>query len=215
MSQLIKEIPAIVTHKEANFALNTENAFYTQRIDPEHVAFLLIDMQERLVPAMADYEAILEQNLKFLKVCALFKLPVIYTEQYPKGLGSTKPEILKEITACEAADCPIFTFEKTRMSVLTGNLSLFLRQNHIKQLVVAGIESHVCVYQSCRDLLAEGYNIFVPEDMTSSRNAKHKETALHLLDKLGATINNMEMLTFDLLQDSKAPNFKACQALIK
>lgn len=101
------------------------------------------------------------------------------------------------------------------MSVLTGNLGLFLRQNHIKQLIVAGVESHVCVYQSCRDFLAEGYTVFVPEDMTSSRQLKHKQTALHLLEKLGATVSNLEMLMFDLLQDSKHPNFKACQALIK
>lgn len=228
MSELIKEIPTIVTKQEAsyslntdvaqkksNFSLNTENAFYMQRIDPEHIAFLCIDMQEKLLPAMAEHEAIFAQTIKFLKVCALFKLPIIYTEQYPKGLGTTKAEILNEIAACEAAGCPIFTFDKTRMSVLTGNLSLFLRQHHIKQLIVSGIESHVCVYQSCRDLLAEGYNVFVPEDMTSSRNLKHKATALHLLDRLGATINNMEIIMFDLLQDAKAPNFKACQALIK
>lgn len=215
MNELLKEIPTIMTSKEINFSLNTENAFYTQRADAEHIAFLCIDMQEKLLPAMAEHEAILAQTLKFLQVCALFKIPVIYTEQYPKGLGATRKEILAEVDKCAAAGCQILTFEKTRMSALTGNLSLFLRQQHAKQLIVAGIESHVCVYQSCRDFIAEGYNVFVPEDMTSSRNHKHKETALHLLDNLGATVNNMEMLMFDLLQDAKSPNFKACQALIK
>ena len=215
MSELIKEIPTIVTSKETNFSLETQNDFYAQRLNPEHVAFLCIDLQEKIMPAMAENEAILQQNIKFLKICAFFKLPVIYTQQYPKGLGATKPEILAEIKACEAAGCPIFTFDKTRMSVLTGNLGLFLRQNHIKQLIVAGVESHVCVYQSCRDFLAEGYTVFVPEDMTSSRQLKHKQTALHLLEKLGATVSNLEMLMFDLLQDSKHPNFKACQAPIK
>lgn len=213
MTELIEKLSTKTVDHHVEW--QPQPALYNQQINPDHIAFLMIDMQERLLPKMADSAEIISNNLKFLQVCALFRLPVIYTEQYPQGLGSTIPEIKAALDKCEAAGCPMLYFSKTRMSVLTANLSLFLRQHNIKQLIVAGIESHVCIYQSCRDILSEGYSIFLPEDMTSSRRTEHKKQALHLLDKLGATVNNLEMLIFDLLQDSKAPNFKACQALIK
>lgn len=215
MSELVRQIPDLV---DVNFgAIKVENKFLlsSQQIFSTGAAFVLIDMQERLLPAMHENAALLQTILQFLKVCELFKLPIVYTEQYPQGLGPTNAEIQAAIESCKNAGCPVLYYSKTRMSILNTTLQKWLVQHNISQLIVAGVETHVCVYQSCRDLAGESYAIFLPEDMVSSRKLAHKERALHLLEKIGVNVTAMEIIMFDLLQDAKNPHFKACQALIK
>lgn len=215
MSELVRQIPDLVDVNLGSIKVENKFLLNSQQIFSTGAAFVLIDLQERLLPAMHEQEELLETVLKFLKVCELFKLPLIYTEQYPQGLGKTCSEIEKAIEDCRKAGCPILYYSKTRLSIMTGNLEKWLTEHNISQLIIGGVETHVCVYQSCRDLLSEGYTVFLPADMVSSRKLFHKERALALMEKAGAHITAMEIIMFDLLQDAKDPNFKACQALIK
>jgi nicotinamidase-related amidase len=178
------------------------------RLDRKNAAVLVIDVQERLVPVMWNFPPVEKYAKAMILAGRELGLPVLCTEQYPKGLGPTiasireilpSPPLVKLHFSCGAD--PAFT----RALAETGR----------KQVIAVGIESHVCVFQTCRDLLEQGYQVFVCADAVTSRFEEHRRVALELLRDLGAVITSAECSIFDLLHEAGTPEFKKVSAFVK
>lgn len=182
-------------------------------INSEDSMVLIIDVQEKMLPSMANSEQVLKNSNVILQAAKAFKMPVFVTEQYPKGLGPTVSNLkttLDEINAIYS--------DKTAFNAITPTIENALKNFPIKdkpKVIIAGIEAHICVFQSVRTLLDKGYQVFIPEDAVSSRDINNKNRALKLFTQMGAVVTNTESILFDLLGDSKNPHFKELQALIK
>ena len=171
----------------------------------DEATMLIIDVQEKLV-AMLNDERVKIDAIKLAKAASILNIPTIITEQYPKGLGSTIQEIKDSLPNAEY-------IEKTSFSAFKeDDVKKLLSQ---RQVIIFGIETHICVLQTALDLINEGYEVFVVQNACGSRNEENKDAALRRLIHAGAQIVTTEMVLFELLEGSKHPNFKEVQALIK
>jgi nicotinamidase-related amidase len=172
-------------------------------------ALAVIDIQERLAPAMFEPERIIENARRLISGAALLHLPVLVTEQYTKGLGRTVPEI--------AAVIPNFRpVEKMCFSAAgAGGIMKALRAKDVQNVLLCGIEAHVCVTQTCLDLLNAGFQVFVAHDATSSRSAENWRLSAERMRQVGAVIVSTEMALFELLRGADAPEFKQILELVK
>lgn len=161
---------------------------------------LIIDVQEKLLNAVFNPEMMKKKSVILSEAAKILGIPTIITEQYPKGLGSTIQEI----------DVEAEYFEKTSFNALesVGKIGK-------KQIIVCGIESHICVYQTVSALLEQGFKVTVVKDAVSSRSEEEYLSALDIMKEIGAEIKTVEMVLFELLKTSKHPNFKEIQNLIK
>ena len=150
-----------------------------------------------------------------LKTSKILEIPTIITEQYPKGLGSTTSFLREEI------DSKSKVFEKTLFSIWTPEVQQYLNEIHKnndierKQAIVCGIEAHICVFQSCMDLLNNGYEVHLLVDGTSSSKSLDRETALGRLRDAGCYLTTAECVIFDLMRDTKHNKFKEMSSIIK
>ena len=176
--------------------------------DDKETAIICIDIQEKLVNMLKNSSEIASNTVKLIKAAAILNINTIITEQYPKGLGSTIEEI-KNIKNFK-------TIEKTSFSALqTEGFKEEFEKLKTKNVVIFGIETHICVYQTVIDLLEKGYNVYVVSDCSSSRSEFNHNSALDLMRQKGANITTLEIVLFDFLKSSKHPNFKEIQGLIK
>jgi nicotinamidase-related amidase len=171
-------------------------------------ALIIIDVQERILKVMRKHEKLLENILKLIKGVKTLNLPIYYTEQYPKGLGETIQEIKNELEGD--------AIQKLSFSC-SGDENLFeeLKQKQIAQLIVCGIESHVCVQQTVLDLLANGFQVNLPVNAVSSRFKIDYTTAINRMDKHGAEITTVESILFELLEVCGTQEFKVVSSLVK
>ena len=176
----------------------------------EETALVMIDLQERLVPAMSGAAAVLDRCGLLLRGAAELGMDVIVTEQYPKGLGPTLPEIAGLLPA----NTPVIA--KTGFSVFAEPaFRTELQSRRRRTLIVAGIEAHVCVYQSITDALERGFRVVAAADAVTSRRPADAEAALAQSGRLGAEILSAEAILFLLLGDAAAPHFKAISRLVR
>lgn len=170
---------------------------------------LVVDVQEKLSRAMAGREDLLLKTRQLVEGARVLGVPMIFTEQNPKGLGPTLPEI--------AALAPDFRpVEKTSFSCCgSPELMQRLRRSGRRDVVVAGIETHVCVYQTVADLLAEGFRVEVVADACSSRTAENKQIGLERCRRAGAAVTSVEILLFELLKAAEGPLFKEILKIVK
>lgn len=178
-----------------------------QRLDPSRTVLLVIDVQERLLPAMtAEAGARVIKNVDLLLDAAgRLGAKTIATEQYPKGLGPTVEPLRGPLEAAGAA-----RFEKTCFSAADlPEAARAIDALAPKAIVVAGMETHVCVFQTVRELTARGYEVHVPHDAVASRRDDDKRVGLELMRQAGATITSTETVIFDWLQKAEGENFKA------
>jgi nicotinamidase-related amidase len=170
---------------------------------------LVVDIQERLLPKMAAPAAVVENTALLLKAARRLDVPVLVSEQYPRGLGATVPDLTSLLHPDEKV-------EKLHFSCIGDEaFATRFRGLNRRQAVVAGIESHVCVLQTVEDLLAGGTEVFVVEDATSSRVEKSKAAAMARLREAGARVVTAEMVVFEWLAKAGTPAFKDLSALIK
>lgn len=178
-------------------------------LNAENSLFFLIDIQDRLVGMLKNREEIAKNNSILAKAAKILGVPVIASEQYPNGLGSTILEVREYLNTENV-------LEKTSFSVLaTDTIKAKLESLNRKKVVLTGIETHICVYQTARALLDAGYEVYVVKNACSSRSSKDYRTALELMRDYGAKLTCVETVLFELLGSSKHPNFKEIQALIK
>ena len=171
-------------------------------------ALLIIDIQERIIKVINEYERVIEKSIKLIEGFKILKLPIFYTEQYPKGLGNTVIEIKKILE--------IEPHEKMTFSCYNAS-GLFkeLIDKDIKQVVVCGVESHVCVQQTVLDLLANGFQVDVAADAVSSRREFDYKTAIERMKHHGAEITTAESILFELLNICGTEEFKKISKLVK
>jgi len=175
----------------------------------DKTALLLIDVHEKILDVMINKEKLVDNCIKLIQGFKILNLPIFYTEQYPKGLGPTSHLLLKELEGLSA-------IQKTSFSCLgAGNLFQRLRDNNIKQVVVAGIESHVCIQQTVLDLLANDFQVDVCTDAVSSRKENDFDTAIERMRNNNSEITTVESVLFELMEDSRTEEFKKISAIIK
>jgi nicotinamidase-related amidase len=173
-------------------------------------AFLVvIDIQERFRSVQKDFERMLQGASRLTRACRLLEVPIVVTEQYPKGLGRTVPELRDALGGRDA-------FTKTCFSSCgSDEFSGRLRELGRRQALVCGIETHVCVNQTVHDLLQRGLTVQVAVDAVESRNSLDREVALRRMERSGAILTTSEAAAFELLRDAANPKFKEVQALFK
>lgn len=178
------------------------------RLIKEESLLLVIDIQERLVPVM-DYKDQVIKNTEILaKAAKEMDIPIVVTEQYPKGLGKTVPELNEVLSDAQL-------FEKNVFTAYTEEVKEAIEKSGKKKIIITGMETHVCVFQTVRDLIEDGYQVFVAKDAVSSRTKMNYRNGLDLMYQVGATISNTETIAFDLLKISGTPEFKIISKLIK
>ena len=160
------------------------------------------------MPAIYESDKIIKNSACLLKVFEMYGIKKIATEQYPKGLGQSVDEIKENLD-----DENIFS--KTSFDAITDEVSSYLKENKITNVIITGAETHICVYQTVRRLLFEGYKVFVVEDAVSSFNKEQKDLGLKSMSDMGASLVNTEMLMFDLASDAKDENFKEISKMVK
>lgn len=177
------------------------------RLNKENTILLIIDIQERLASVMESREKVTENTNILISTASEMKIPIIVTEQYPKGIGPT----LKEINLTEESKI----FEKISFSAFVGDIKSEIEKLNRKKVIITGMECHVCVYQTARDLIAEGYEVFVARDAVCSRTIDNHLNGLELMKNFGTVISNTESIVFDLLKVAGTPEFKTISKLIK
>lgn len=179
------------------------------RIDRNSACLLLVDIQERLLPAVARSQRIQDRATLAARAASILGLPVFATEQYRKGLGVTIPGLAAEIPSF--APVEKLDFSAWRVPALQAQIAASGR----KQVLLAGIECHVCILQTGLDLIASGYQVFVLQDATGSRSDSDWQLGIDRMRSAGAVIVSTEMAIFELLGRAGTPEFKAILGLIK
>ena len=174
----------------------------------EESLLLIIDIQERLVPAMKYGKQVIKNTNILISATEEMNIPIIVTEQYPKGLGQTVPEINNHLGDS-------LKFEKTLFTACTDEVIEALENAGKKKIIITGMETHVCVFQTTRDLISRGYEVFVVSDGVASRYKENYKNGLDLIKDMGAVITNTETILFDLLKKAGTPEFKVLSKLIK
>jgi len=167
---------------------------------------LVIDVQEKLMPAIPGRERILSNILRLAQGAQILGLPIRSTEQYPKGLGKTLPEL--------AAILPV-PLEKVSFSCgILPEILEFFRSKDIQKILVAGVEAHVCVLQTALDLAAREFQVFVAVDAVGSRHERDMEIALGRMEGLGIVLTTTESALFEWTEKAGTPEFKQISKLI-
>jgi nicotinamidase-related amidase len=167
---------------------------------------LLIDLQERLMPAIADHEAVVARAVRLAEAAILLDVPVRATEQHPAALGPTVPPL---------AGYPQAVMAKTSFSAAGDPGFAELLPAGTGQVVVAGCEAHVCVLQTVLDLLAAGRRVAWAADATGSRDPADRAAAIERARQHGAEIVTSEMVLFEWLRDAKNPRFREVHKLLR
>ncbi len=177
-------------------------------LNPESSVLIIVDLQEKMVRAMLDKELYIDNAIKLIKGIKALGIPILACEQNPQGLGETIPEV-KELL--EFSSIPKFSFS------CCGEPRFMDRLNEldVKQAIVTGNESHVCVYQTVADLLQMGYEVQVAADAVSSRTEANKQAGIERCRDLGSAISSVEMILFDLMCSAEHPSFKEIQKIVK
>lgn len=177
-------------------------------LESDQLVFLIIDLQENLMKAMDHAEKVYQNTCIMLGVCQQLKIPVVVTEQYPKGLGRTVKDVSEHLGEH-------LLLEKVSFSAATKDMLEQLQGFQRKQLLVVGSETHVCVFQTVRDLLEAGFEVYVLRDAVCSRRKDNYKNGIQLMREEGAVITDTETAVFDLLKVAGTPDFKAIHPLIK
>ncbi len=175
----------------------------------ENTALILIDVQGKLASLMHEKEELFRNLEILIRGVEALELPILWLEQYPQGLGPTVPEIARLMGDRK----PV---EKTCFSACgSDEFRQQLQNSGRRQLLVAGIETHICVYQTARHLLDEGNHVEVVGDAVSSRTAQSKALGLDKMTRAGAQVTSVEMALFELLEEAGTPQFKTIARLVK
>jgi nicotinamidase-related amidase len=177
------------------------------RMSPADTALLVIDVQEKLVPKIVGADAVVRNIAFLIDGAKLLDLPVTATEQYPKGLGATVPELAKRVP--ERPDKVAFSCCAIP-SVVDG-----LHRGARPKVVLAGIETHVCVLQSALDLLAGGFRVYVAADAVGSRYPIDHDLGLRRMEQAGAILTTSEACVFEWAGGADHPQFKKVSALVQ
>ena len=180
--------------------------------DAARSLLLVVDIQPALTTAMPEQEAglMLNNAACLLQAAGTLGIPVLLTEQYPKGLGTTEPSVLEQLPPAARR------FAKTGFSCCAAaGFVKTMADSGRDQIIMVGQEAHVCVLQTAFDLLSRGLTVFIAEDAVCSRKSTHKLFALERMRTAGAAITNYESVLFEWLRDAAHPDFKTLSKLLR
>lgn len=179
------------------------------RIELQDTCCIVIDYQEKILPAMHEKDALLADSVTLLKGLKALGVPMILTTQYAKGLGSNLPEIREAMGEPEELDKT--TFSVYENETVAGRI----RELGKKQVLICGIEAHICVLQTAVDMKAAGYQPVIVADCVSSRKAADKELGLRRAEQEGVLLTSKEAILFELTRRAGGDVFKQISALVK
>lgn len=179
------------------------------RLGTRTSALFLCDMQEKFRTSIQYFNEVVFNSSRLLLASRIFEMPVICTEQYPKGLGRTVPEL-------GIQEHGIVPVQKTRFSMCVPEVLENLKSNHseVNTVVLCGIETHACIHETAMDLLEKGFGVHVVVDACSSRSLLDRKFAFERLSKAGASLNTCEGVILSLAKDSRHPKFREIQKII-
>jgi nicotinamidase-related amidase len=182
---------------------------HPHKLDKNGSVLVVVDVQDKLLSAIHDRRAVIDGTVKMTKIAQALGVPVIVTEQYPKGLGPTDPQI----SALFSAFAPL---EKTVFSCFGApGFAAALEAAGAKTLVLTGIEAHICVQQTALAALHRGFGVHIIADAIGSRTPANKELGLAKIRQAGGVISTIEIALYEWLERSDGPEFKAVLPLIK
>lgn len=178
-------------------------------ITPQDTVLLIIDVQGKLAQVVYESEAVERNISKLIRAAKILGVPVLYTEQYPKGLGHTVEALQKLLSEEKPLEKIAFSCcaEESFMEKLRG-----LNRNNV---LVTGMETHVCVYQTANELIEYGYSVHLVADAVTSRTREDREIGIRCIEKAGAWLKSTEMVIFELLRIAQGEEFKAISKIIK
>ncbi|KAI8075244.1 Isochorismatase-like protein [Gongronella butleri] len=177
------------------------------KLTPKTTALFVCDIQERFKGVIWQYPSVISVASKMIKASKHLDIPVVVTEQYPKGLGPTVAEL-------DVSDA-VLNVPKTKFSMLVPEVHETLKKHNTKSVLLLGIESHVCVLQTALDLLENDYDVHVLADGVSSTNYPEIDIALARMRQAGAVVTTSESALFQLVQDKNNDTFKGISNLVK
>ncbi|HIT99715.1 MAG TPA: hydrolase [Candidatus Copromorpha excrementavium] len=178
-------------------------------ITRDDTILVAIDFQERLMPVMQDKEELAERSARLLKGMKALGVPVLVTQQYTKGIGETVEQIAEALEDFEH-------IEKTSFGCMNnGEFAEKIKKSGKKNVVVCGIEAHICVMQTVLQLMNEGYRVYLAADCVSSRNKNDMSFGIMRMRDAGAVVTTYEAILYEMLMDSKAEGFKEISKIVK
>lgn len=178
-------------------------------ITPQDTVLLIIDVQGKLAQIVHESEAVEKNISKLIRAAKILDVPVLYTEQYPKGIGRTVASLEKLLKEEEP-------YEKIAFSCCADEGFMeALRKLKKNEVLVTGMETHVCVYQTATELIEYGYNVHLITDAVSSRTKENRDLGIRCIEKAGAWLKSTEMVIFELLRIAQGDAFKAISKIIK
>jgi len=181
-----------------------------QRLSPESSLLVIVDVQERLMPAVLHERQIVFNVRRLLEAAQAIDVPVVVTEQYPQGLGNT----VQELASFIPKDAPVLP--KKSFSIYDDAPIRATIENHRRsQIILCGVEAHVCVQQSAFDLHRAGHEVYIVVDSIGSRSADDREIALRRFESSGMALTTTESLLFEWCRTAEHPQFKTVSRLVK
>lgn len=177
----------------------------TRVLDRDRATLIVVDVQEAFRKAVLDFGGVAESCGLLVRAARILDIPLVITEQYPKGLGSTVPEVADHADGVQALPKTVFPASRAEGFDLTGR----------DQALLCGIEAHVCVSQTAHDLLDTGVEVHVARDAVSSRTSENRDLGLHKMEGSGAVLTSVETALFELLGAAGSDEFKQIQELVK
>jgi nicotinamidase-related amidase len=179
------------------------------RLDRERSVLVVVDVQEAFRPAVMEFDRVVNNVATLVQGARILEIPLLVTEQYPKGLGQTVPEVSRHLDGIEPIEKVCFS------AAASEEFAERLSGTGRGQVLLSGIESHVCVNQTADDLLSAGKEVHVAQDAVSSRTDANRDLGLHKMEHSGAVITSVETALFELLREAGTPEFKEIQKLVK
>jgi hypothetical protein len=178
-------------------------------LDADHTGLLVVDVQEKLMKVMERRHQVTDNILKLLHLSQLYRHSIILTEQYPKWLGPTLPEITASIPTYEL-------IKKMHFDCCSEDAFIErLYSKGLKKIIITGVEAHICIFQTCVSLLERGYTVHVPQDAIDSRTNENLHVGLELMNKAGAIITSTETIIYQILKKAGTDEFKKMLKLMK
>ena len=174
-------------------------------LQPGHCALMVVDIQERLMRVIHERERVVKNSALLMKAAGVLEMPMVATTQYVEKIGELLPAVQAELNGVAPMDKMEFScFNNEAVKERVEAL-----QPRIDTLIVCGVETHICIYQTVLGALRSGFHVYVPADAVSSRTPENYETGLQRIREIGGVVANTEMIIYELLQRAGTPEFKA------
>jgi nicotinamidase-related amidase len=180
-----------------------------KRLSADNTVLVIVDIQGNLAQAMVDKDLLFENVQKLIRGMNVFNIPIVITEQIPEKLGATIPEIARLLSGVEKISKASFSCCKNEQFV--NKLGVLKK----RQVLISGIETHICVYQTAIDLLQAGYGVHCVADAVSSRTSLNREVGIRKICEAGAMLTSTETILFELLQTADDSRFKEIFKIVK